>query len=65
MRRLLPIHLDDYDHVEPGDPSREILYEPSPQEVFNVLVPQYTSGIIFGALMQALSLIHIFRAQRG
>ena len=61
MRRLLPIHLDDYDHVEPGDPSREILYEPSPQEVFNVLVPQYTSGIIFGALMQAYASEHYAR----
>jgi F-type H+-transporting ATPase subunit gamma len=61
MRRLLPIRISDYEHVEAEQTEQEIIYTPSPQEVFNLLIPQYTVGILFGALIQAYASEHFAR----
>ncbi|MGI6175751.1 MAG: ATP synthase F1 subunit gamma [Christensenellales bacterium] len=61
MRRLLPIRISDYEHVKAEQKEQEILYTPSPQEVFNLLIPQYTVGILFGALVQAYASEHFAR----
>ena len=57
--RLLPIVESDI----PGDVESsftgEILYDPSPNEVLNVLVPQYLVGMIYSVL------IHSFASERG
>lgn len=60
-RRLLPIILSDYRDIEASHIMTDIIYEPSPQELFDMLVPQYTLGIIFGALVQAYASEHFAR----
>lgn len=50
--KLLPIELGDFeDIVKP--PDEEILYDPSPEEVFHALVPQYIIGYLYGALVHS------------
>ena len=55
--RLLPLSITDYgdvvaDYTYAND---MMIYEPSPTEVFNRLVPQYAIGLIFGALVQSFA----------
>ena len=61
MRRLLPIKLADYGDVKQAQELSEILYEPSAQVVFDMLVPQYVLGILFGVLVQAYASEHYAR----
>lgn len=51
--RLLPLNLRDFEYLDSAEDVSDILYEPSPQETFTLLVPQYCVGIIFGALVQS------------
>ncbi len=60
IRRLLPIVRGDYEQIEAHEMS-DILYEPSAQELFSLLVPQYVIGILFGALVQAYAAEHFAR----
>lgn len=60
IRRLLPIQMSSYplplsSHASP------MIYHPSPEEVFRLLVPQYTIGILFGALVQSYASEHCAR----
>ena len=49
--RVLPI---PYEKSEAKDDVRSlVLYEPSPEAVFNAVVPEYISGIFYGALSQS------------
>ncbi len=58
--RLLPIRTRAAAHFhEDRDPG--MIYHPSPEEVFQLLVPQYTLGILYGALMQAYASEHCAR----
>ncbi len=61
VRRLLPILLDDYSDISNIETLPEILYHPSPQEVFDLLVPQYILGILFGVMVQAYASEHFAR----
>lgn len=61
MRRLLPILLDDYTEISGIDTLSEIIFHPSPQEVFDLLVPQYILGILFGVMVQAYASEHYAR----
>lgn len=49
MRRLLPL---DCDALELGTAREEMLCHPSPEKMMQRLIPQYTLGILYGALMQ-------------
>ncbi|HHT16884.1 MAG TPA: ATP synthase F1 subunit gamma [Papillibacter sp.] len=60
-RRLLPVLDDDYAEIEPMEEIWEILYHPSEQEVFDLLVPQYVLGIVFGVLVQSYASEHYAR----
>ena len=51
----------DYDDIPPLHEDMDIVYEPSPQAVFDILVPQYTTGILFGAMIQACAAEHFAR----
>lgn len=60
IRQLLP--------VEPGDLSpllasykTNMLYHPSPEEMFHLLVPQYAVGLLYGALLHAYASEHSAR----
>lgn len=54
--KLLPVEVSNFDDVELElDYGAEINYHPSPAKVFDVLVPQYIIGLIYGALIQAFA----------
>ncbi len=53
MRRLLPVMKSDYDIAEASERARDMSYEPSAQEMFSHLVPQYVIAVLFGALEQS------------
>jgi F-type H+-transporting ATPase subunit gamma len=61
IRRLLPIRLDDYTDIAGTETSHGIVYHPSAQEVFDLLVPQYILGILFGVMVQAYASEHYAR----
>ncbi len=54
--KLLPVEMCEFDDVETElDYSCEMNYYPSPNRVFDVLIPQYIVGLIYGALVQAFA----------
>jgi F-type H+-transporting ATPase subunit gamma len=57
IRRLLPLSAEPAQDAAPP----EILYEPSPQLVFDLLTPQYATGLIYCALVQAYASEHAAR----
>ena len=59
--RLFPIKLHDYDDVSDAEALHEILYHPSAQTVLDILVPQYTIGLVFGVMVQAYASEHYAR----
>ena len=59
--RLLPVRLHDYDDVRNAEELQDILYHPSAQSVFDILVPQYVIGLIFGVMVQAYASEHFAR----
>ncbi len=64
MVKLLPILLFDYEDMrKPADASVSdvVIYEPSPQEVFDVLVPEFAIGLMFGGMVQSYISEHTAR----
>ena len=39
--------------TEKGSAGGEVLYEPSPEEVLNTIVPEYLGGVLYGALCES------------
>ncbi|UOO37266.1 ATP synthase F1 subunit gamma [Oscillospiraceae bacterium CM] len=60
-RRLLPIRLDDYSDIADAETLADIMYHPTPQELFDLLIPQYILGILFGVMVQAYASEHFAR----
>ena len=60
--RLLPLALDAFEDVKlDTNYTADMLYEPSPEEVFNNLVPQLAVGLVFAALVQSTASEHCAR----
>ena len=59
--RILPLRLTDFQNVEVDDKLNEVIYNPSPQEVFDQLVPQFITSRIYDALVQAYAGEHFCR----
>jgi len=59
--QLLPINLEDYGDVTAAHALAGVEYHPSPQRVFDILVPQYVIGILFGVTVQAYASEHYAR----
>jgi F-type H+-transporting ATPase subunit gamma len=59
--KLLPLSLDDLKResrtgsAQTDRQGSPIYYEPSPSAVFDVLVPKYLKGILYGALVEAFT----------
>ena len=53
--RLLPIVETDIPGEETSSFTGDILYDPSPREVLNVLVPQYLVGMIYSVLIHSFA----------
>ncbi len=50
---LLPLERSRFEHPE-GTPAYEsVLYDPSPDVVLGTIIPQYVSGILYGAVCEA------------
>ncbi len=60
MRRLIPIRLIDLNEL-PEEKPMEVIYTPDAQTVFDMLMPQYVIGIIFGVMVQAFASEHYAR----
>ncbi len=50
MRQLLPIDVSEFKNVRQKE---EMIYHPSPEATFRLLVPQYTLSVLYGALMKS------------
>ncbi len=61
MGRVLPIRPSDFTDVESSNELHDVIYSPSPQEVFDQLVPQFITSRIFGALVQSYAAEHFAR----
>ena len=59
--RMLPIVREDYEDVESLHNDSSIIYHPSPEAVFDELVPQYILGLTFGIMVQAYASEHYAR----
>lgn len=59
--RLLPIVESDIPSDVQSTFTGEILYDPSPKEVLNVLVPQYLVGMIYSVLIHSFASEHAAR----
>lgn len=57
MIKLLPLELDSFKECmeECNEVDDALLYEPSPQAVFDILVPKYIKGILYGAFVEAFT----------
>ncbi|MDR1589046.1 MAG: ATP synthase F1 subunit gamma [Oscillospiraceae bacterium] len=59
--RLLPIILHDYSDVTDTETLSEMEYHMPPQALFDMLVPQYVLGLMFGVMVQAYASEHYAR----
>ena len=54
VHRLLPLAVDNFETVSLKHPyTAQMTYEPSAEEVFNKMVPQYLQGYLYGCLCSA------------
>lgn len=57
IMQLLPLRLDQF--IDPASEEirvdEELIYEPSPNEVLNVLVPKYLKGVIYDTLVESFT----------
>ncbi len=54
--KLLPLCIADLiDITEETQYNAELFYHPSPKEVFDILVPQYIIGLVYGCLVQSFA----------
>jgi len=54
--KLLPVEIDDLEDIDvKSSYTGDILYDPTPKAVLNVLVPQYLVGAIFATLVQSVA----------
>ena len=60
--KLLPVELEDLEDARVKDDSTSRLrYDPSPEEVLGVLVPQYVIGLIYATLVHSVASEHCAR----
>lgn len=57
VMRLLPLDLENFDLKEEtkGIINYQFMYHPSPEEVFNEIVPEYIKGLIYGAMVESFA----------
>ncbi len=51
--KLLPLHMEKQEST--GKPQQDILYEPDGEAVYNVIVPEYLGGLVYGALCESVA----------
>ncbi len=58
---ILPVRPEALSEVDANDRSYGIAYDASPNEVLQVLIPQYVLGMVYGAMVQASASEHSSR----
>ena len=54
--KLLPLSMSNFEDVNiEAQYSAEMFYHPTPGEVFDILVPQYIIGLVYGCLVQSFA----------
>lgn len=54
--KLLPVELSDFEDVQLDVEYRaDMLYQPSPKAVLDLLIPKFVIGVIYGALIQSFA----------
>lgn len=62
MVKLLPVEITDYKNFDLEYAfEADMIYEPSPQEVFDILVPEFATGLLFGCMVQSYISEHTAR----
>ncbi len=62
LLRILPLSAADFEDLQPSERrDYQIQYEPSPDAVLELLIPQYIIGLIYGALLLSFSSEHTAR----
>ncbi len=51
--KLLPVEISDFEDVEAMEYAADMLYLPSPKEVFDRLIPEYLIGLLYSTLVQS------------
>ena len=51
--KVLPVNLEP--SGQPAGPGVLTIYEPSPEEVFDAIVPEYVAGILHGAVVESFA----------
>jgi len=59
--RLLPVFIHDYVDIRDAEEIEGIIYHPSAQTVFDLMVPQFIIGLLFGIMVQAYASEHFAR----
>ena len=59
--RLLPVFFHDYDDIRNAEELEGVIYHPSAQTVFDMMIPQFTLGLLFGIMVQAYASEHFAR----
>ena len=59
--RLLPVSVHDYVDIRDAQELESIIYHPSAQAVFDIMVPQFVLGLLFGIMVQAYASEHFAR----
>ena len=59
--RLLPVFLHDYGDIRDAEELEGIIYHPSAQMVFDMMIPQFTLGLLYGIMVQAYASEHFAR----
>jgi len=59
--RLLPVFIHDYVDIRDAQELEDIIYHPSAQAVFDIMVPQFVVGLLFGIMVQAYASEHFAR----
>jgi len=59
--RLLPVFIHDYVDIRDAQELENIIYHPSAQAVFDIMVPQFIVGLLFGIMVQAYASEHFAR----
>ena len=62
LLKLLPLSMSNFESIDVETQyTAEMNYHPSPKEVFDILVPQYIVGLVYGCLVQSYASEHSAR----
>lgn len=52
IKKILPLDFDDFDNIIKN---KNVIYDPSPGAVLDMIIPQYITGVLYGAVMKSFA----------